>query len=129
MTPDVNLEKLVPLEVHGRLRNAKIAKKYFPMLERGVPYAVGKLKRRAFQLAKEHANWIPGQGDTAPRSPGTKSREFPGVSQSDPHDPRRGPTEGCKSICMEGGISHFGSAVVNPLPRVSRRTANPNCKP
>ena len=33
MTPDVNLGKLVPLEVHGRLENAKIAKKYFPMLE------------------------------------------------------------------------------------------------
>ena len=27
----VNLEKLVPLEVHDRLGNTKIAKKYFPM--------------------------------------------------------------------------------------------------
>ena len=60
MTPDVNLEKLVPLEVHGKVGNAKIAKKYFPMLELGVPYTVGKLKRRAFQQAKEHANQIPG---------------------------------------------------------------------
>ena len=58
-TPDVNLEKLVPLEVHGKLGNAKIAKKCFPMLERGVPYSVGKLKRRTFQLAKEHANQTP----------------------------------------------------------------------
>ena len=40
--------------------NAKIAKKYFPMLEWGVPYTVGKLKRRAFQQAKEHAGPIPG---------------------------------------------------------------------
>ena len=51
---------LVPLEVHGRVGNAKIAKKYFPMLEWHVLYTVGKLKRRAFQQAKQHANWIPG---------------------------------------------------------------------
>ena len=56
MVPDVNLEKLVPLKVHGRLGNAKIAKKYFPMLEWSLPYIIGKLKRRAFQQAKEHAN-------------------------------------------------------------------------
>ena len=31
--PAVNLGKLVPLEVHGRVGNAKIAKKYFPMSE------------------------------------------------------------------------------------------------
>ena len=51
---------LVPLEVHGKVENAKISKKYFPMLKWGVPYTVGKLKRRAFQLAKEHADRIPG---------------------------------------------------------------------
>ena len=56
--PDVNLGKLVPLEVHGRVENAKIAKKYFTMLEWGVSYTIGKLKRRAFQQAKEHANRI-----------------------------------------------------------------------
>ena len=56
----MNLGKLVPLEVHGRVGNAKIARKYFPMLDWGVPYAVGKLKRRDFQQAKEHADWIPG---------------------------------------------------------------------
>ena len=59
-TPDMNLGKLVPLEVHGKVGNAKIEKKYFPMLERGVPYIVGKLKRRAFQQAKEHTSQIPG---------------------------------------------------------------------
>ena len=58
-TPDVNLGKLVPLEVHGRLKNAKIAKKYFPILEWGVTYTVGELKKRAFQQAKEHTNRIP----------------------------------------------------------------------
>ena len=47
---------VVPLEVHGRLKNAKTAKKYFPMSEWGVPYTVGKLKKRTFQQAKEHAN-------------------------------------------------------------------------
>ena len=57
---DVNLGKLVPLEVHDRLKNAKIAKKYLLMLEWGVPYTIGKLKRRAFQQAKEHTNQIPG---------------------------------------------------------------------
>ena len=51
-TLDVNLGKLVPLEVHGKLENAKIAKKYFSMSEQGVPYTVGKLKRRAFQQLK-----------------------------------------------------------------------------
>ena len=58
--PDVHLGKLVPLEVHSRVGNAKIASKYFLMLEWGVPYTIGKLKRRAFQQAKEHANGIPG---------------------------------------------------------------------
>ena len=56
----MNLGKLVPLEVHGRVRNAKIAKKYFPMSEWGVPYTVGKLKRRDFQRAREHADPILG---------------------------------------------------------------------
>ena len=56
----MNLGKLVPLEVHDRVKNAKIEKKYFPMLELGVPYTVGKIKRRAFQQAKEHADRIPG---------------------------------------------------------------------
>ena len=59
MTPDVNLRKLVPLEVHGKLGNAKIARKCFLMLEWGMPYTTRKLKRRAFQQAKEHANWTP----------------------------------------------------------------------
>ena len=31
--PDVNLGKLVPLEVHGRVGNAKIEKKYFRILD------------------------------------------------------------------------------------------------
>ena len=57
--PDVNLGKLVPLEVHGRVGNAKIVRKYFLMLELGVPFIVGKLKRRDFQQAKEHADRIP----------------------------------------------------------------------
>ena len=58
--PVVNLGKLVPLEVHGRVRNAKIAKKYFPMSKWGVPYTIGKLKRSDFQQAKVHAHWLPG---------------------------------------------------------------------
>ena len=56
----MNLGKLVLLEVHGRVENAKKAKKYFPMLEWGVPYTIRKLKKRDFQQAKEHADWIPG---------------------------------------------------------------------
>ena len=98
----MNLGKLV----HGRVGNAKRAKKYLPMLEWGVPYTVGKLKRRAFQQAKEHADRTPSQGDTAPGSPGTKSREFPGVSRECPGATPRpqggggGPAEGCRSICM-----------------------------
>ena len=106
----MNLGKLIPLEVHGRVRNAKIENKYFPMSEWGVPYTVGKLKRRSFHQAKEHADWLPGLGDTALGSPRTKSREFPGVSREcpgsvpeRPHDPKGrggGPAEGCRSICM-----------------------------
>ena len=56
----MNLGKLVPLEVHDRVRNAKIAKKYFLMSEWGVTYTAGKVKRRAFQQVKEHADRIPG---------------------------------------------------------------------
>ena len=56
----MNLGKLVPLEIHGRVGNAKIVKKYFPMLEWSMPYIVGKLKKRAFQQAKEHVDQIPG---------------------------------------------------------------------
>ena len=33
MMLDVKLRKLVSLEVHGRLKNTKIAKKYFSMLK------------------------------------------------------------------------------------------------
>ena len=54
----MNLGKLVPLEVHGRVINAKIEKKYFPMSKWGASYTVGKLKRRAFQKAKENADLI-----------------------------------------------------------------------
>ena len=56
----MNLGKLVPLEVHGSVGNANIAKKYFSMLECGVLYIFGKLKRRGFQQAKEHADQVPG---------------------------------------------------------------------
>ena len=42
----MNLGKLVPLEFHGRVGNAKIGKKYFLMSKWGVAYTVGKLKRR-----------------------------------------------------------------------------------
>ena len=46
-------------------------------------------------------------------SPGTKSREFPGVSpgvsRSDPHDPKGGgPAEGCRSIRMGGTFPSGG---------------------
>ena len=56
----MNLGKLVPLEVHARVGNAKIAKKYFLMSKWGVPYTIEKLKRGAFDQAKEHTNRIPG---------------------------------------------------------------------
>ena len=64
----------------------------------------------------------------ASRSLKIKSEAFPGVSWSTP-DPRGGLVEGCRSICMEGGVTHFGFAVVNPLPGVNERTANSNNKP
>ena len=48
--------KLVSLEVHDRLGNAKTTKKYFLMLKWDVPYIDRKLNRRAFQQAKEQAN-------------------------------------------------------------------------
>ena len=56
-TLDVNLGKLVLLEVHGRLRNVKIKKKYFLRLEWGSLYTIGKLKRRAFQKLKNTQIW------------------------------------------------------------------------
>ena len=57
---DVNLRKLVLLEVHNRLKNAKKEKKNFLMLKWGMPHIVRNLKKRAFQQAKEHANQAPG---------------------------------------------------------------------
>ena len=56
----MNLGKLVPLEVHGRVKNAKIAKIYFPISKWSVPFIVGKIKRRDYQQAKEHAHQVPG---------------------------------------------------------------------
>ena len=55
MMLDVNLRVLIPLEVHGRLGNVELAKKYSLMLEWGVPYVFGKIDKRAFQQAKEHS--------------------------------------------------------------------------
>ena len=55
----MNLGKLIPLEVHGRVKNAKIAKKCFQMSDWGAPYIVEKLKKKDFQQAKEQANRIP----------------------------------------------------------------------
>ena len=61
--------------------------------------------------------------------PGLKvgnSRECSGATL----DPRGGcPVEGRRNICMEGGVTHSGLAVVNPLLRVSGRTDYPNCEP
>ena len=115
MTPDVNLGKLVPLKVHGRLKKAKLAKKYFPILESGVPYIAGKLKTRAFQQIKEHASWIH-FGEIRPqKSSDYKSGVFRECSRATPHVPRGGPVEGCRSICMEGGVSHSGLTIVNLL--------------
>ena len=48
----MNLGKLVPLGIHDKLRNTKITKKYFLMLEWGLLYTVGKLKRRDFEQVK-----------------------------------------------------------------------------
>ena len=39
-----------------------------------------------------------------------------------------GPAEGCRSIYMEGGVSHSGLDVMNPLPGVNGRIANLNCE-
>ena len=39
-----------------------------------------------------------------------------------------GPAESCKSICIEGGVSYSGSAVVNPLAGISRQTAHPKLR-
>ena len=35
------------------------------------------------------------------------------MSRSDPYPWEWVPTEGCKSICMEGGVTHSGLAVVS----------------
>ena len=40
--------KLVPLEVHGRVRNAKIAKKYFSMSKWGVQSYHWKANKKSF---------------------------------------------------------------------------------
>ena len=50
------------------------------------------------------------------------SLECPGATL----DPKGGSTKRCKSICMEGGVTHSGSTVVNFLLGVSGQIANPN---
>ena len=132
----MNLRKLVPLEVHDRVRNAKREKKYFLISEWGVPYIVGKLNKRAFQQGKEHSNRIPNKGDTAPRSPGTKNREFPGVSRkcpgATPTTPRGGGGWSYRGLQkhMYGGTSPSGGEkpllvplelVGKPLTRIVNR--------
>ena len=71
----------------------------------------------------------------ASRSPVTKiwvllrvSREWPEYVSKYPTQGGGVLAEGCKSICVEDGVSYSGSAVVNPLPRISGRTANLNCE-
>ena len=93
-----------------------------------MPYTVGKLKRRAFQQDKntliEHMI-----RKIQPRKiQGLKVGKFSGVPREQTRPKGGSPAEGCRIICMEGGVSHFDSAVVNLLPGVSRRTTNPNCE-
>ena len=114
--PDVNLGKLVPLEVHGKVRNVKIAKKYFLMSKWGVLYIVGKIKRRAFKQANKHTDRIPGYGDTAPGSPDTKSQEFLGVSRSDPHDPKGGVLQRAAKAYIWGNLSEWRREAVTSSP-------------
>ena len=71
-----------------------------------MPYTIGKLKRRAFQQAKEHANRIPGYGDTAREVLEPKvgnSRECPGATPTTP----RGGGVSCRGLQkhMYGGTS------------------------
>ena len=102
----MNLGKLVPLEVHGRVGNAKIAQKYFPMSEWSVPYTVGKLKKRPFQQAKEHTDQIPGWEIRPREVPGLKvgnSWECLGSVPERPHDPKEGgPAPVSVSWCSPG---------------------------
>ena len=106
--PEVNLGKLVPLEVHDRVGNAKIAKKYFPMLEWGVPYTAGKLKRRpSNKLKNTPIRYL--VREIRPREvPGLKvgnSRECPGAT---PTTPRGGGS--CRGLHKHkyGGTSPSG---------------------
>ena len=48
MTPDVNLGKLVPLEVHDRLKNIKIAKKKLFDVKTGCALQCWKVKEKTF---------------------------------------------------------------------------------
>ena len=45
------------------------------------------------------------------------SRECPRNVPERPLRPKggRGPAKGCRSTCMEGGVSHSGSAIVDPF--------------
>ena len=71
--------------------------------------------------AKEHANWISGWGDKAQKVPRLKvgnSRECLEVTP-DPKGGKGVPAKGWRSICMEGGVVHSSSAIVNPLPELA----------
>ena len=51
MTPDVNLGKLVPFEVHGRVGNAKITKKYLANVGMGHALYHWKAKEKGFSTS------------------------------------------------------------------------------
>ena len=106
-TPDVNLGKLVLLEVHDRVENAKIAKKYFSMLKWGVPYTVGKLKRRAFQQAKEMPIKYLFREIRPQKISRLKVRNFLECPRATPTTPRGGSCRGLQKH-MYGGTSPNG---------------------
>ena len=56
----MNLGKLVPLEIRGRLGNTKITKEIFFDVGLGCALYHWKAKEKGFPTSKEYANLIPG---------------------------------------------------------------------
>ena len=118
----MNLGKLVPLEVHGRVRNAKITKKYFPMSEWGVPHTVGR-EELSNKLKNTPIGYL--VREIRPREvPGLKvgnSREcpgsVPGVSRSDLHDPKGwGVLQRATEAYVWGNLSKWWREAVTSFP-------------
>ena len=90
-----------------------------------MPYTIGKLKRIAFQQAKDHSIGATVREIRPWKVPGLKIENFQEYLGATPN-PRGFPAEGYRSICMEGVVTHSQLGRCESHFGVRERTANHN---